>query len=168
MAWEKEVVESVRVLIGDLDEPVTYTDVRIERLSIIAANHVVGEIEFDNTYVVDISQCSITPDPADLTVVSAKDNMFMTLVALKVACIIATSDLKRYARIGGFSVNDGPSSIDTKSLFANYNTVAKKFCDDYNFLKLNYKMLACDNNIQAILTATTNRSIYGDLSPLPY
>lgn len=168
MVWEYEVIEGTRIILGDLDSPFTYADERLERIAIVSAVQVINEMDFDNTYVVDVSKCSITPDPADLTVVNPKDNIFMALVSLKAACLIVNADLKKYATLGGLMVKDGPSSLDTKMLFTNQLALAKRFAEDYNYLKFNYKSIRAGENMQVILTSTTNRSIYGDTSPISY
>jgi len=165
MAWQEEVTETARVVLGDLEVPYTYPDDRIERISIVAATQVLNETDFDNNYIVDVSLSSIVPDPTQQTV---KDNIFVCLVALKTACLIINASVKQYAGIGGINVHDGPSSVDTKGLFANFIALDKQYKDDYEFLKMNYKIMRSNANSQAILTCTTNRNIYGSMQALSF
>lgn len=168
MAWQDETIETIRIVIGDTECPFSYQDDRLERISIVAANQVLNETDFDNNYVVDVSLSSITPDPTDITKVPAKDNLFICLIALKAACLITRAEMKAYAKIGGINVHDGPSNVDTKGLFANYIALVKQFTDDYEYLKMNYKIMRSNANSEAIMTAITVRNIYGNLSVLSY
>jgi hypothetical protein len=168
MPWQDVVIECIRVSLNDLDVPYTYEDTRLQRISVTAAAQVMNEAEFQSAYIVDIHLQSITPDPTDTTVNSVIDNPFIALVALKACCLTIKGEMKKYALMGGIQVKDGPSSISTNGLFNNYSTLYKQYLDDYNYLKMNYKLVAAWANAQAILTATTVRTIYGNTQVLPY
>jgi len=168
MAWQNDVVECMRVALSDLDEPYTYPDNRLERIAIVAAAQVMNEADFQSDYVVDINMQTITPDPTDTTNNAVIDNPFIALVALKACCLTVKGEMKKYALMGGIQVKDGPSSISANGLFENFDKLYKQFLDDYNYLKLNYKLVNAWQNAKAILTATTVRQIYGDTQVLPY
>jgi hypothetical protein len=168
MTWQTETVSTVRIVIGDIDVPQKYSDARIQQIVIVAAIQVLNETDFDNIYVINITNSTIIPDPTDTTAVSIKDNLFICLISLKAACLITRAEMKYYATIGGLDVRDGPSTINTKGLFANYTSLVKQYTDDYEYLKLNYKIMRSNANSQAILTATTVRNIYGNLNVLSY
>lgn len=168
MSWQNDVIECIRVTLGDLDEPYTYQDDRLERIALVAASQVMNEVQFQSNYIVDINLQTITPDPTDTNNNSVIDYSFIALVALKTSCIIAKAEMKKYAQIYGINIKDGPSSISTVGMFSNYSTLIKQFDDDYEYLKMNYKLIDSWANAQAILTATTVRQIYGNLQPIYY
>ena len=156
MTWEIEIVEQVRVLINDLADTPTYTDARIERVIIIAANQVTQELQFERNYIVDISDADIVPDPTDS---DPKDYTFMNLIALKAACLIMGGELKQYSLIGGISVKDGPSSIDTGNLFKNLSELSKQICGDYAAEKTRYQMgYNGTNRVGSVNTPFTQQS----------
>jgi len=168
MAWQNEVIECMRVTLADMDEPYTYPDPRLERIALVAAAQVMQEADFQSAYVVDINMQTILPDPTDITHNSVIDNPFIAMVALKACCLTIKGEMKSYAQISGISIKDGPSNLSTTGLFENYLKLYKQFVDDYNYLKMNYKLVNAWANAQAILTATTVRQIYGNLEVLPY
>lgn len=157
MSWQTEIVENVRVLINDMDATQTYTDDRIERVVIIAANQVLQEVQFPTAYSIDIAEAEISPDPTSL---STKDNGFINLVSLKTACLIISGELKQYSLVGGISVNDGPSSINMSNVFGNLKDLQKSICGEYARYKLEYKLSQSINNGQVVMTPTTNLNGY--------
>lgn len=168
MVWKTEAIQILRTVIGDLDMPQLYTDNRLTTLLIIASVQVINETDFDNIYVVDITEQTIIPDPSDVTIVAIKDNLFICLISLKAAVLLINAEMKSFVQSGGINIKDGPSSIDTKGVFANYILLSKQYLSDYEYLKMNYKIMRSNANSQAILTATTVRNIYGNLNVLSY
>ena len=110
MAWTSDMVVMTRYIINDVDDSAyTYTDSRIQQSIVIAANLVLTEIDFDNSYTIDINAVTITPDP---TSSSPKDIAFMNLVSLRAAVIVFSNEAKLASR-QGIKIKDGPSEIDT-------------------------------------------------------
>lgn len=107
--WELEAIEILRNIIDDAACAV-YTDARLRRLLVVAAFQVVQEASFTQTFTVDITAQTITPDPGD-TDGNTRDNSLINLMCLKAACIMergvtGTSAGKAVAGKDGFSSFD--------------------------------------------------------------
>ena len=159
MAWTTDLVLFVRTLIGDLDGS-KYADSRLEQIT-VAAYKVYDQADFDYTYIVDIAEKKITPDPID-----NKDTNFTVLTAYQSACLIVGSEVKTEAA-NSLSLRDGPSAIDLRGVSVTLNTLYKDLCQKYEELLNTYK---ATNSLhgQAVLgpyspgSAITNRSFqYG-------
>lgn len=146
MTWKTEIGTIVRHLIDDVNAA-TYSDRRIETAILVGAQLMFIEVDFEQTYTINVDACSLSPDPTDT---SAKDDGFINLTALKTACIILGSELKAQS-LSSIRVSDGPSSIDTTSISANIKFLYEHACKKYEEYKLNYQ--AGNNNVgKAILT----------------
>lgn len=154
MAWNDDVVPMVRYIIGDVDTPQKYTDTRLKTAAVMAANFLVMEISFANAYVIDISGETVTPDPSTT---DPKDTDFLSLLALRTSCLIIAGELKLYAA-ASFRVMDGPSSIDTGSIFANLQKLNDSLCTLYDKNKMAYQMGATGYG-KAIMTPTTDENM---------
>lgn len=146
MSWQGEMTTIVRTLVNDLDhDNYTYSDDRIETSILVASQIVLLEVDFENTYTVDVEQCYLKPDPTDpttgLTTVD-KDDAFINLVSLKTACLIMGSEMKTQA-LNAVRVSDGPSSIDYTAVAANIKYLYEYACKTYEEYKFNY---AAGNN----------------------
>ena len=123
----------VRTLINDLDETnYKYTDSRIDSTIAVAAQLVILELDFKNTYVVDVIQETIEPDPAD-------DNQFINLLVYRAAIIIVGGEVKIEAS-NAIAIKDGPSAIDLRgvssTLLALYRDLSNKYdsiVQDYGY-----------------------------------
>ncbi len=155
MAWQDEVTETVRILIGDMSDTPTYSDERIERVAIIAAHQMINDIVFPIVYTVSISNSTITPDPAD----SPRDDAFIYLLSLKTSCLIMSGETRTYA-ISSMKITDGPSSVDTGPSYTNVKALAGSICDNYQQAKMLYVMGTLVPGA-AIMTPTTQEGIMG-------
>lgn len=136
MAWKTEITTLVRNLIGDTDlTNVTYSDNRIVEGILSSAQLIQGEIDFTNTYTIDVDQCTLSPDPT----INTKDNAFINLVALRTTCMILSSEAKTQA-LQSINFVDGPSKIDTRGASDGIMTLAKQACKAYEEAKHDYKM----------------------------
>lgn len=126
MTWQTEITPMVRYIIGDVSDTPTYSDSRIQNTILIAAQLMSREVSFDIAYTVDISNSGISPDPT-----TTRDDSFISLSALKSACIIAKSELRTYG-LTGMKVVDGPSSIDTTGMGTNLKNSATSACEAYD------------------------------------
>lgn len=130
MAWNIDLVLMVRVLMGDITLPQTYSDEYIKRVLITAGIIVDAEIPFDYDYSYDISVLTISPDP-----IVNKDSTFIALVPLKAACILTQGEFKQ-ALGQGIKVRDGDSAIDTSVSFRGYRDILELGpCAAYEKLK---------------------------------
>jgi len=146
MSWQGEMTTIVRALISDVDPTnYTYSSERLETTILVAAQIVLVEVDFENTYTVDVEQCYLTPDPTDARTGLAtanKDDAFINLVSLKTACIIMGSEFKTQG-LNAVRVTDGPSSIDYTAVAANIKYLYEYACKTYEEYKFNY---AAGNN----------------------
>jgi hypothetical protein len=134
MAWDTDMIVMLRAMIGDDTEPYTFCDNKLTDLLITAAVCVATSVDFNYTYVVDVSARTITPDPTDYN-----DFDFQCLVTLKAACILAKGQQRVTAAYGGVSIKDGPSSINMDGSGKLSQEYAKDACQAYQDALLAYK-----------------------------
>lgn len=137
MAWQDDMVEILRNLIGDTGATEVYTDAQLERVLLVAAFQVLQELDFDNDYSVSISGETLTPDPTD---VDTQDDTFVNLVTMKAACI-ADQGSAVVAAGRAIAVRDGSSSVDLRSVFKSKLDLLKQgWCAVYKDSKREYQM----------------------------
>jgi len=155
MSWQGEMITIVRHLVDDVDQTnYTYSDERLETTILVAAQIVVLELTFENTYVIDVEQCTLTPDPTDPTTSLAtanKDDGFINLVSLKAACIILGSEFKANG-LKAVRVSDGPSSVDMTAIAGNLKFLYENACKKYEEYKMNFVAGNINGGGQAILS----------------
>ena len=158
MAWQDEMVPILRHLIDDTAETKTYTDSMLENIIVVAAQLSTVEISFDNDYMIDVTQMSISPDPTAGT----RDNAFIALISLKAACLTLKAEAKASAG-ESIRVTDGPSTIDTTSRSTMRIERSKDMCEQY--AKAKQQHLAGNARfVAAILGPYTNDSV----TPIPW
>lgn len=136
MAWTTEIPLIVRYLVNDLDNSnYSYSDSRIRQTITVAAYFLRNDVDLPNSYTIDIGSSSISPDPTEE---ETKDNDFITLVALKTACIIVGSEIKSESG-NAIAIKDGPSSIDLRGVTSVLSVLYKDLCDKYEYAVLDYK-----------------------------
>lgn len=128
------MVQILRDLIGDSDNPQTYTDARLQQVIVTSAQLVLLEVDFDNTYTVDVFNVTISPDPVSLSEVA-----FINLVSIKAACMLAGAEL-RAAAGKAYSIKDGPSSIDGRSPAEFKKQMKDSICSEYAKAVKDYKL----------------------------
>ena len=141
MSWQGEMTTIVRHLTNDVDpSSYTFSDDRIETTILVSAQLVSTEVDLENTYIVDVEQCYLSPDPTDPTTGLAtanKDDGFINLVSLKTACIILGSEMKTHS-LTAMRVSDGPSSVDSTNIAKNLQFLYEHACQKYEDYKFNY------------------------------
>ena len=124
MPWQNEMKVIVRHLVNDLDSSdYTFTDSRLEEAVLVSAQLASLEIDFDNTYAIDVDSVSLSPDPTS----GNKDDSFINLVCLKTAQMLLGSELKTHS-LNAISLKDGPSALDLRGIVSGL----KILCDDIN------------------------------------
>jgi len=147
MSWQLEVPILIRSFINDFDDQPNYSDERILQLSLVAAQHTILDIEFNNSYSVDIINQTISPDPT-----INRDNTFIGFVALKSACLLDQSSLRTRAYLEGVNVTLGPAKLDVASGIAGFKTLLEQGpCKMYEQLKTQY-VLGDASRVKAILS----------------
>lgn len=133
MAWQSEMVRMLRHIINDLDET-SYTDDRLRELILVSSQIIQGEIDFSQTYTIDVDAFTLTPDPTENT----KDIAFISLVVLKSACILLNAEAKTAAG-QAIAIRDGSSSISLAGAYQGKKEVAKTICEQYRQALWDYK-----------------------------
>lgn len=128
--WDTDLVLMLRLLINDLNVPQKHADAYLEQVIVLSAILADQEVDFAASYIYDMSNVSITPDPID-----NGDTMFQALVPLKAACVLNQGDFQK--AIGqGIKVRDGDSSVDTTASFGGYKDILNLGpCASYEKLK---------------------------------
>lgn len=137
MAWQVECVRILRYLVNDLDEtsPV-YSDSRLQEALVVAAQILLPQITFPNTYVVNVDKVTIAPDP---TTLSVKDDAFINLVCLKAGCIIDQGLVRAKLAGAGYIVKVGNDMVDTREVVKAYSYIAEYgLCKIFNDARWEY------------------------------
>jgi hypothetical protein len=122
MSWQSEIPVIVRTLINDLDtDNPTYTDDRLLQIITVAAKYVQFDVVLDQSYVVDVVDKTISPDPT-----VTNDSIFISLVGLKSACIIDQSTLRTKAALEGIRAALGPAQLSIAGSLAGFDLIIDK------------------------------------------
>lgn len=135
MAFDEEAVTVFRYMINDVDS-VKYTDDRLLTQLLIAAAYVQLENDLNFSYIIDPVNQRITPDPTNP---NTRDDVFLWLIALKAACMVAQAELKTVGA-QAIAIRDEGSAIDLKGPFAGAVATVKNFCDQYDGAKWDYAL----------------------------
>ena len=92
-------------------------------------------VDFGNTYSINVEQCKLSPDPTDADTL---DTAFITLVSLRTACIIIGSEIRSESG-NAIAIKDGPSSIDLRGVTNTLTVLYKDLCDKYDHSLLEYR-----------------------------
>lgn len=130
-----ELIKVLRSIIGDDSDTPTYSDARLQTALVIAAQVVLMEVSFSNSYEVDIINETISPDPTDST---TRDNPFITLITTKAACRLSRGESK-ISSGQAIRVKDGSSEVDLKDAAKYKQAVADSFCKEYQDMKFEYE-----------------------------
>lgn len=122
MSWQAEIPIIVRTLINDLDETnQTYTDERLQQVIVVAAKYVQFDVSLDNKYMINVVNPEINPDPT-----LDDDSIFISLVALKSACIVDQSALRTRAAMEGIKAALGPAQLSVAGNLTGFNLIIDK------------------------------------------
>lgn len=138
MYWQTEIPIIVRNLINDLSDTPTYSDNRINQLAVVAAQYVLGEVNLEQSYTIDIVGIDISPDPSSPT---SRDTDFVGFIALKTACLLDQSTFRTKAVSEGIKTALGSANLAISGNLAGYKTIL-----DVGPCKL-YESLTLDHNI---------------------
>ncbi len=119
--WDLEIPIIVRNLINDVDESnPTYSDDRIKQLIVVSANYVIKDVNLAVTYNIDTINANITPDPSSP---DSRDDTFVTLLALKSACLLDQSTFRTKAVSEGIRTSLGSASLSVAGNLDGYKTL---------------------------------------------
>jgi hypothetical protein len=136
MSWQGQMSTMVRYLLNDVDPTnYKYSAKRIETTILVAAQLVTLDVDFKNVYSVNVEKCYLSPDPTDDEI---KDDVFITLVSLKSACIVLGSEARTESG-NAISIKDGPSAIDLRGVSSTLLALYKDLNEKYEQALLNYR-----------------------------
>ena len=137
MAWQNEMTLIVRHLVNDLNSSdYTFTDSRIEESVLVSAQLAALEVDFENTYAIEVDSLSLSPDPTDS---SNKDDSFINIVCLKTAQMLLGSELKTHS-LNAISLRDGPSALDLRGIVSGLKILFDDINKKYDEAKTQYKL----------------------------
>lgn len=124
--WQIQSIAILRGMIGDTDSAeYEYSDQRLIQLFTLSGSLVLLDAQFDNDYIIDVPNFSISPTPSG-------DLNFMGLVSLRSMCVLLGSEMrsKSHNRV---TVKDGPSSVsmDHSDLLSSIKENSKTYCKKY-------------------------------------
>jgi hypothetical protein len=128
MSWQGQMTTIVRHMISDVD-PTAYafSDHRLETTILVAVQLTIMNVDFANTYTVNVETCTLDPDPTDVAI---KDNAFIAIICLRAACIIIGSEIRKESG-NAISIKDGPSSINLTGVTNTLTVLYKDLCSKY-------------------------------------
>jgi hypothetical protein len=121
MSWKTEIPIVVRTLVNDWSDQPLYSDDRILQVITVAAQYVQFDVSLDQKYNINVTDVSITPDPTD-----SRDEIFISLLALKAACIIDQSNLRTKAAMEGIRASLGPANISVGGSLAGIKMILEQ------------------------------------------
>ena len=152
MSWQGTMSTVVRHLINDVDPTdYTFSPSRIETTILVASQLLLMNVDFDNTYTVNVEAITLSPDPTDS---DTKDDPFIALACLRAACIIVGSEIRKESG-NAISIKDGPSAIDLRGVTSTLTVLYKDLCEKYEQALIEYR---AGNSV-------TGQSILGPYSP---
>jgi len=157
MSWNSQMVIILRDMIFDTDPSAyTYTSGRLEQVLVNAAYWVYTNLDFAQTYNIDVENVAISPDPTEDPV----DYDFVTLVCLRATCLVLGSEMRTNA-MRAVRVTDGPSVIDMTAVSQNMKPLYDQAMKNFDQAKLAYQV--GENNVgKSVL------SPYGTDMIIPY
>ena len=136
MSWQGQMSTVVRHLISDVDPSAyTFSPSRIETSILVAAQLTIMNVDFSNTYTINVEACSLSPDPTDT---DTRDEAFIALIGLRASCIIVGSEIRKESG-NAISIKDGPSAIDLRGVTQTLAVLYKDLCDKYEHSMLEYR-----------------------------
>lgn len=131
MSWDTELPTMLRYVIGDVDNPQSYSDDSLKKIIVFSAQLINGEVQLPTDYTIDLTLYTISPDPTNS---ATRDDAFITLIILKSACLLTSSESR--IRTGqSISVKDVRTSLSTTDRARDSAKVAQTFCQEYKSAK---------------------------------
>jgi len=155
MAWEDVMVPMLRVLINDVGDTLTYTDERLAELLLVAAQFVYQELDFVNTYTINIPALTLSPDP---TSSGTKEDAFTNLVVLKAACLADQGLYRSKAAVAGIRAKCGPAVLETGRHIEGFKTLLELGpCKAYSEMKF-AQQIGRTPVVEAVLSPFTSNN----------
>jgi len=156
-SWKTVGVTMLRTMLNDAGAD-TYTTSRLEDLLVTAAYFLPVEVNFVTTYVINIQEESVSPDPLAQT----DGPEFISLAVLKAACMLDESAFRTSALLQGVTARCGPAVIDTGKYGEYLKTLLTAGpCQAYQTLKQKYNFSYEGKNIiRAVMSPFASNDFY--------
>jgi hypothetical protein len=119
----------VRHLVNDIDSSsYTFATDRVETTILVAAQLMIMNVDFNNTYEINVEASTLSPDPTDT---DTKDNPFIALA-------IIGSEIRKESG-NAISIKDGPSAIDLRGVTNTLTVLYQDLCKKYEDALLDYR-----------------------------
>jgi hypothetical protein len=132
--WQIKLVELVRALLLDYNEPPKYSDERLQRLIVSSAWMVIQQTGI-TPYVADLAALTITPDPtvtSEDSGIEYLNKSLTNLTALKAACLMDNGEARRAAG-QALDISDSGSRISIRGIAAARLAILKEgWCKHYS------------------------------------
>ncbi len=152
MSWQGQMTTVVRHLVNDVDSSnYTFSTDRVETTILVAAQLLIMNVDFNNTYDINVEASTLSPDPTDS---GTKDDPFIALACLRAACIIVGSEIRKESG-NAISIKDGPSAIDLRGVTSTLTVLYQDLCKKYDEALIDYR---AGNSV-------SGQSILGPYSP---
>ncbi len=89
--WSDVMTTMLRYMINDFGNPQTYDDNQLQMMLLVNAAYEVQELNFSQTFTVDIQNITLSPDP---TVNDPKDYNLVNLTVLRTAVMVFANEYK--------------------------------------------------------------------------
>lgn len=152
MAWQDVSVQQMRYAINDFTYPYRYDDITLNTGWLIGASYVIQEFTLANSYIIDLIQQTITPDPTigggEPTVTA--DYWMVNLTTMRTAIMILMNDLK-IASKSAFLIRDVHTTADLREIYKANKMILDETKQLYDTAKMTYGM-GVNPQTAAILT----------------
>lgn len=133
--WSITLSTRLRLYIGDVAAPLTYSQLQLAQFIAIAAIQVANEVSLGNTYAINTDIPTISPDP-----ITVANNGEANLFVMKAACLIGSSELRRDVSKFGFKVKDHLTEFDGREGMKARVESSKNFCELYVAARHQWKL----------------------------
>lgn len=111
MSWDSTFPILVRNAIGDFSATSKYSDEQLLPVILTACQAVIFKLQTPlYSYVVDIENLALSPDPTDA---ATPDNAFIYITTLKASSMLLRAEVRQYGQ-QAIAIRDGTSAIDLK------------------------------------------------------
>ena len=136
MSWQGQMTTVVRHLVNDIDaSSYTFSTDRVETTILVSAQLLIMNVDFNNTYDINVEASTLSPDPTDT---GTKDDPFIALACLRAACIIIGSEIRKESG-NAINIKDGPSAIDLRGVTSTLTVLYQDLCKKYDEALIDYR-----------------------------
>ena len=139
--WTSVMPIILRGMIGDNGPTPQYSDTSLISLLSVSAVLVSREVTFLRTYIINVLNATITPDPTTVPSINGApfDEDFIALSCLKAAQLIADGEYRNASKYA-ISHRNGPSHIDAKGVAENLKVMAATRLKTYENARLFFEV----------------------------